>query len=472
MLIEKIIPHPLKPIVLRYDDEKLEQEFEIDLLKEYIKLHDYIIRFYPERENLLNIFNELDQHVSLAKSAFEPIAEAIEAYHSRAKQLVAERTTSKMATNKLIADRDKLFEKITPFHENHIDKLGNEMAHYGTVREEYVMGYDAFHDDYMSFYKNRDIMIDKMEDLSLDKESFKKDYHLYSRHHSRDNIDGDDHTQTCNDIMDRYNDLMGIVGESYALWKELSTMTDTILLGEYLLDTSLSDSFKDILDAPGRPKYFLLPGDKVIYKNMDFLKKYCNLMTHTPNIHVLVAAVEAEEQSSFQEIVLALQHFPLLIEKSLFAFEFIFEEIAGSTLILQEDDWKSSETFMKWFHKMSVLPFLLFFIHDRDARNYFIMGDLLAEGKITGEVDENNPKRRKLMLEGEILEEIANRIFFACEGLLIYCHNTGFDPQPYIEGVIAEFDFGLTYEMILEEYQKKIDANYHFRVFIEKKKEE
>ena len=49
--------------------------------------------------------------------------------------------------------------------------------------------------------------------------------------------------------------------------------------------------------------------------------------------------------------------------------------------------------------------------------------------------------------------------------LLIYCHNTGFDPQLYIEGILAEFNLGFTYEQVKEEYQKKIDEGYDFRAF-------
>jgi hypothetical protein len=114
------------------------------------------------------------------------------------------------------------------------------------------------------------------------------------------------------------------------------------------------------------------------------------------------------------------------------------------------------------------LPFILFFLNDRDARTYFLIGDLIAEGKMIAEMETKNPKEHKIGFDEEVSREIAGRMFNTCVFFLIYCHNTGFDPKPYVEGILADFNIELTYDQVYESYMEKINGGFHFRALAQK----
>jgi hypothetical protein len=153
----------------------------------------------------------------------------------------------------------------------------------------------------------------------------------------------------------------------------------------------------------------------------------------------------------------AVQHRPQLIEKLVFALDFKFRQVADGDLYYQEMDWKSDPKYYNWFFTMSTQPHLLFFIRDHDARFYFLMGDLLAANKVSAK--EIKPgKRHAINFNEDQLQLMANRFFNSCRLFNLYCHGSGFKPQPYIESLIAEYSFEETgmNKMLFEQYYEDI----------------
>ena len=54
------------------------------------------------------------------------------------------------------------------------------------------------------------------------------------------------------------------------------------------------------------------------------------------------------------------------------------------------------------------------------------------------------------------MQEVCNRLFSACIFFMIYCHNTGFNPQVYIEALLAELDLPVTFEMVQERFEEDL----------------
>ena len=84
------------------------------------------------------------------------------------------------------------------------------------------------------------------------------------------------------------------------------------------------------------------------------------------------------------------------------------------------------------------------------------MGDMMIANKGTM-IDENT-----VAFEGKSVEELCQRIFHASWYLYIFCYNTGFDPQIYIESFLADFDLPVTYEMVKKEFEDSISQGMKF----------
>jgi hypothetical protein len=172
--------------------------------------------------------------------------------------------------------------------------------------------------------------------------------------------------------------------------------------------------------------------------------------------------VENGSVSAIMDLLQALQHKPHLIEKMLFSFQINFVE-KGTRISFPESYWKSERQYYRWFHKLSKAPLAMFFLEDDDSRFYTLIGDLLADDKL--EVRDDGEKKQLVMFTGEYLETVVQRLFDACWWLLIFCHGTGFNPQIYIESLLADIGLPLTYEQVheafIEDLEKGHFSNFH-----------
>ena len=92
-----------------------------------------------------------------------------------------------------------------------------------------------------------------------------------------------------------------------------------------------------------------------------------------------------------------------------------------------------------------------------------LMADMVLDGKLKVLEDGG-----AVMAEGETLEEMQNRLFNCCWFFLLYCHNSGFDPQPYIEALMGEFEAAFSYQDLLDKYQEDIKKGIQLRTVFEK----
>ena len=112
---------------------------------------------------------------------------------------------------------------------------------------------------------------------------------------------------------------------------------------------------------------------------------------------------------------------------------------------------------MNWYNKLDSMPFALFFFEDHDARAYILMGDLFADNRFEGDGE-------RVTIQGELLQEVMNRLFHTCYFFMVFCHNTGFEPRAYIEAILADFDFPLTYEQIEERFKEDLAQGIYLRM--------
>lgn len=212
-----------------------------------------------------------------------------------------------------------------------------------------------------------------------------------------------------------------------------------------------------------KPFFFVQPDDPIVGKCGKLFEMMAAPDMHTLNLDVPPEVVDGEEVAMLQEIMMALQHYPHLIDKMLFAVKLRFTQIADSKLYFQDSDWKGDPKYWRWFHKMGSFPLVFFLLHDNEARLYTLIGDMMADER-TDYKQEKGSKHGYIGLEGKQAEAMYERLHTACWMLLMFCHNCDYDPKPTIEAILAEYDLGLTYELVYKKYKEDADKGLFFRV--------
>ncbi len=207
---------------------------------------------------------------------------------------------------------------------------------------------------------------------------------------------------------------------------------------------------------------YLAPASEPFIKEYDELfRRFAEKDMHTLILTVNTDSVYGGDVAMLQQILMALQHQPHLIEKLLFCLEIKFTLIEDSDIYIPETYWKTEAVYYRWFHKLSASPLMLFFLNDEDARFYLLAGDMLADNLLQLVTDEKG--KGMACLEGDDLVEVLHRLFAACWMMLIYCHGSGFDPEPYIQSLLADLGLPLTYEQVYETYAGDIAKGINFR---------
>jgi hypothetical protein len=220
----------------------------------------------------------------------------------------------------------------------------------------------------------------------------------------------------------------------------------------------------NIITMPIRetPLYIAPPTDALI-------KQYDHLFTSfelenkdTLILEISEELVEKGSVSAIIDLLKALQHKPHMIEKMLFSFKINFVE-KDTRIAFPESYWKSERQYYRWFHKLSQAPLAMFFLEDDDCRFYTLAGDLLADDKLKAKHD--GDRKQLVTFSGDLLKILMHRLFDACRWMLIFCHGSGFNPQIYIEAMLADLGLPLTYEEVQEAFIKDLESgnlsNFH-----------
>ncbi len=189
---------------------------------------------------------------------------------------------------------------------------------------------------------------------------------------------------------------------------------------------------------------------------------FANPEIHTFTVDVYEDLVKGKQVAMIHEMISALQHYPHLIEKMVFSLDFKFTELEDTNLYIPETCWKFDANYYNWFSELCKLPIMIFFINDEDARYYALLGDMLANGSLPVAALENN-ERSQISLEGVEWKTFIDRLFNSCWMMLLYCHNTGFNPEPYIQSLLADMDVSSLWDDIYIKYQEDVRKDVRFK---------
>lgn len=210
-----------------------------------------------------------------------------------------------------------------------------------------------------------------------------------------------------------------------------------------------------------QPLFLVPPGHEIVNNwkaNFQQLEQSNDELVFTVNPTI----VDSGQVAWIQQMIIALQHYPHLIERMVFAVKFKFMLVDDVAVELSEDEWKMMPEVYRWFHAVSASPMAVYFINDPDARAYCLMGDILAGNNYKTHHDPNS-KQTGIEFDMEQLQLIADRLFNSAWAFLMYCHATGFNPDNYINALLADFDMPFTAADVRKQYEEDVERGIQFR---------
>ena len=210
-----------------------------------------------------------------------------------------------------------------------------------------------------------------------------------------------------------------------------------------------------------KPVYLAPATEPFITAYDELFSRFSNENIHTLSMTVKTDLVYEGNIALLQQLIMALQHKPNLIQKLVFCLDIKFTAIEDSNIFIPDIYWKRDAAYYRWFHKLSASPVMLFFINDEDASFYLLAGDLLADNLVGVQMDEG--RQGMACLEGDELVQVVDRLFDSCRMMLMYCHGSGFNPEPYIQSLLADLGLPVTFEQVYERYAADIATGIRFR---------
>jgi len=452
-MAERLIEHPLRTIRLVFDDSKEETEADKEMIRRYVEIHDSFLALKKQYAKLRFDYQEVEDLLG-------PVATSFTALDSGAKALIGE---SEVLLTKVrredaiedVLDRMNEFQPVIgAFHNDELMPLADAIEELNAPWDAYNQADEQFDELFDAYYDEVDLPFYEQTELhALDLDSYFDDMEDLKGH-----FDKQSKANEVEEVINKYDDLVNEVNALYAQWKEAQEALIRFFADDKMLDRSLSEACKrGEVPKELSPIYLVAPDDETV----DGFASTYGMLAHKANnklsISVPTEVVKQGENVMVQEIVMALQHFPHLMEKMLFSIDFTFVNEFGGEL--GEDDWKGIEQPVRWFNGMSSLPCTYFFLADRDARHYFLMGDLVFDGKVKPTED-----GEMVGLEGEALDMLANRVFNVGCFFMLYCHNTGIDPTPHVQRMLDEMQLPISVDDIRKEFETSIANGIELRV--------
>lgn len=208
---------------------------------------------------------------------------------------------------------------------------------------------------------------------------------------------------------------------------------------------------------------FLIPSHDPIIQSWNATFHKLEQSKDEPVFTVNPTIADEGQVAFIQQMVMALQHYPNLIERMVFAVKFKFMLVDDVPVEVSENEWKMSREVYDWFFQMNMLPVMIYFISDQDARSYCLFGDILASGNYTYH-EEPDGHHKMIAFTEEQAQLIMNRLFHSAWAFLMYCHNTGFNPDKYIDALLADFDMPFTVADVRKKYDEDIERGIRFRM--------
>jgi hypothetical protein len=447
-----IINHPLRTITLGYNSEASLSDFEGAALMEYQRLHNQALSVKTQLSTSLEDIDFINKKLPGLKSNAHKLEDHVRLYRVVAgyKGNEASITDGQTLRPLDLLHKQQDFQQIL---NEYWGKRNSVVQNFETVKKDY----DDLDNDYTTFRENYfSPIIQQWKNMEVDIVSLDRDVDSFCEELSA--ID-----KLYQKVVTQWNEWINQDKENNQALHVLYPRIETIFKSLDFLSIFRYTGNK-LVDCNSTGRLFLAkPGESIVKQyraNFETIaaKRDNNLvLTVEPDV------IKDMQVGMMHEIMIALQHYPGLIEQLVFGIDFHFMMMEGLEIKLGEMEWKTKPAYYRWFCRLAESPVAIFFIKDNDARFYALAGDMMADGKIKAR-KEPHEKYTTFTPDGPQMQKIIDRLWHSCWFFLMYCHNSGFNPKIYIEALIAEYDMAFTYEDVREKYQEDVDKGIEFRV--------
>ena len=443
------IAHPLREITLTYDRSKPELECEKELVEMFVLKHDYWHKVQLEQSKLVYEIGEVEDEVDLESVRFSALEAAMLQKHQEIKVYASDKKNKDLVMEARNGFYD-LLGRMTTEHNTFITPLQRKSAALGKEVYEFLekhRGEDSNDGVDYDEYTNKDLEVARHE-ASCSLDSLKYD----DEHEALVELAGKIWIgeEMLKDYALKYQAYKNRMAATYALSEEIKAILTKYLDNEDTLNCSLSESYANGTgDVTKRPFYIIPPGDpKIKAAKLMYGAGIGNQGIPQITFNVSVADVRKLNAGGIIEQLAILQHFPALLEKFVFTCSVRVAKEDGT--LLKIEDLRGDPIAMEWFSKLRNLPCSMFFFESRDARAYIQIGDMKFDQSVV------EKKGDGIRLSGENLQEVCQRLYDACNFFMVFCHNTGFDPIPYIDSILAESGLPITLEEVISDFKEDL----------------
>lgn len=449
-----IINHALRTISINYNSDVSLSEFESNALKQYQLLHDDAMLIKNGLLEMQINIREMKEKLCQLTLATEKLEDATKLYRYFAGYTDTELTKIKpggytLQPEELRKETYSLSTMIDVYWLKR-DKLTKLLKELKEKDEILDTDFSTFRDKYES------PIIRQWETMEIDTVSLDRDVNMFCEELTAINKL---HTM----IMEEWNAWTKDQNELVIVINVLDNRIKNALDKTSTMATVYCNEEGKLIDSSARERLFMVKPDDPIIKK--YKQTFDNVMTHPGDDLVLIVepdVVRDLEVGMIHELLIALQHYPRVIDQLVFSIDFNFRMMEGLDIKLGEMEWKTQPAYYRWFHEIGKSPIAIFFIKDNDARLYTLAGDMMADGKIKAK-NESGEKYSTLIFNDHQIKVFTDRLFHNCWFFLMYCHGSGFDPRIYIDALIAEYDMPFSFEEVKKKYDEDISKGIDFR---------
>ncbi len=443
------IAHPLREITLTYDRSKPELECEKELVEMLVLKHDYWRKLQLEQSKLAYDIGEVESEVDLEGIRFSAMEAAMLQKHQEKKIYASDKKKKDL----VIEAREGFFNllgKMATEHNTFITPLQKKSAALGKEVYEFLEkhGGENSNDgvDYDE-YTNKDLKVARHE-ASCSLDSLKYDDEHEALIELVDKIWIGE--EILKDYVLKYRAYNNRMVATYALSEEIKAILTNYLDNEDILNCSISESYANGTgDITKKLFYMIPPGDpKIRAAKLMYGAGIGNQGFPQITFNISVEDVRKLNAGGIVEQLAILQHFPALLEKFVFTCSVNVTKEDGT--LLKIEDLRGNQIAMEWFSKLRNLPCSLFFFESRDARAYIQIGEMKFDQSVV------DKKGDGIRLSGEDFQEVCQRLYDACHFFMVFCHNTGFDPIPYIDSILVESGLPITLEEVIADFKEDL----------------
>lgn len=206
--------------------------------------------------------------------------------------------------------------------------------------------------------------------------------------------------------------------------------------------------------VPVKPVYFIPKDHPLIAKYHSWFEAFRKDPRQQLRIVIDHDTLKNNFVAEVLHLFLASQHHPDLLEHLIFALEFAFEKPGKSKERYEGHEWKNEKA-MKWLFELGIVfPPAVFFLNDNDARLFSLIGDLISVREII--TLPLKPNMGRLYIGTEQIQILHERLFNSACFFALFCHGSSFNPQKYVESLVADFKLDFTYDNIEKTYLERM----------------